>query len=344
MKEHTMNAIDDSLTSAATPTAGYKDATSPVTMGWEKDKIRLGKTPTGYYNDANDPNKIIPFNLASGGTYQDLQTERMQTNKATPGWGQPEQLNLAINRDNRDQQRLDAQDRKDEERLRIQDNKDAIAAFKQDQADWKLDHPTYNKDMADIQKSGKEHEMLVKSVENYKKVLGGYDQISRHNPAYNAALQTAYQAITWPARSESMSNTGVMNVGEYPMLNQLISNPTDWSLSGIRSKEELIKQLDEFVNVSKVGHEALVRKLTPDTHPPTMRSAPNPPKIESNAPTENIPESRATPNENEIFKHFPSNAPIGSMYKDYVKTDSGITQVKPGDIVIINGKKHRVDQ
>jgi hypothetical protein len=235
-----------------------------------QDLVRAeGKIPSGYMK-TDTSGAIAPMNLPGGITYQDLQTQRMQAAKATPGWGQPEHLNLAIENSDRDERRLNQQAQEQARRDSINSIKEKQAGLKQSQIDWRLSHPTYNNDMKEIQQSEADHARLVASIGNYKKVLAKYPtQISRHNPLANAELQNAYQSVTWPARSKNMSNTGVMNVGEFPMIAQIVTNPSELSTAGFRSNEELNKQLDSFIEVSKTGHDTLIKARMPDSPPPT---------------------------------------------------------------------------
>jgi hypothetical protein len=264
--------MNDALARNTEITSEEKNLANPAVVQ-RQDLIRAeNKIPTAYMK-TDTPGLIKPMNLPGGITYQDLQTQRMEAAKATPGWGQPEQLNLAINKDIRDEKRLTQQAQDQARRDSINAIKEKQLGLKQSQIDWKLDHPTYNNDMKEIQQSEADHAKLVASIDNYRKVLAKYPtQTSRHNPLANAELQNAYQSITWPARAKNMSNTGVMNVGEYPMLSQVVTNPSEFSPAGFRSNEELNKQLDSFISVSKTGHDALIKARTPDSPPPTMKS------------------------------------------------------------------------
>jgi hypothetical protein len=127
-----------------------------------------------------------------------------------------------------------------------------------------------------VQESQSDHDKLVESVNNYKKVLSSYDQKSRHNPLKNSALETSYQSVTWPARGKKMLDTGVMNVGDYPSLAQIVTDPTKFDFKGARSNEEIFKQLDEFVKISEIGNKVvkknmIIPKLSSEQ--PTVRPA-----------------------------------------------------------------------
>jgi hypothetical protein len=66
------------------------------------------------------------------------------------------------------------------------------------------------------------------------------------------------------------------------------------------------------------------------------------PKQQSQPNLSPIPSSSVPANVKEAISKFDANSPIGSQYKDWVKTDDGIRQVKIGDVIMLNGKKQRV--
>jgi hypothetical protein len=339
------NALDV-LSQNEQQTAAHKDVLDPDIQANEQLKRDTGHTPSGMRRN----NGILSYDpMSTGGNYGEQLDNRANLKRSFITPLQDRQESRAENRDIREEARAKQIEAAANAKNKLDEIKITQAQNKQDKDEWLLAHPTYNKDMAEVQQSEADHKKLVESVANYKKVLSEYNQVSRHNPFENAALQTAYSNITWPARAKNMANTGVMQGKEFQMLDKLVTDPTDFSPTGFRSEEEIKKQLDEFVNVSKIGHDALIKARTPDSQPPK----PRPIGIESNSPIENapsneqnteVPMSQLTNDDREILKRLPDSAPIGSIYKDFMKTDKGIEQIRVGQEVILNGKKHRIEE
>lgn len=225
--------------------------------------------PTG--GILNDEGQLVGLPTPTGDYFNDKRINAIQQ-KAMPPGVNPDTLSISkANLDlarNRDDRAEDREARKE----RIDQIKMAQEEFRNQTSQWKLENPTYLTDQKEIQESEADHKRLVASVENYKKVLEKFDEVDRHNPLLNGQLQTAYQNVTWGARSKRMQNTGVMNVGEYPMLNATVQDPTKFTPGGFRTKAELIKQLDEFVNISKLGNEALKAARAPKSPPPQLEA------------------------------------------------------------------------
>lgn len=239
-------------------------------------KGKVGTTAPDVFvsGDPNDPSKAQTMYVDENGVQHVVGSPRQQF--ADPKQtSDMEQKKLDALKDYRDkklkleQERINAS--KENARLR------ASAAEKRQKAlEFKQANPNLLVNQKAIDDAEADHQKLVASVKNYKEVLKDYDQIDRHNPLDNAKLQTAYQSVTWNARAKNMLNTGVMNVGEYPMLNATVQDPTDFTPKGFRSKKELESQLDEFVNVSKIGLDALkkARSGQPDVSNGAPAAAP----------------------------------------------------------------------
>lgn len=101
----------DSMADNFKMTSDQKNLGDPGVIN-RQDLIRAeNRIPTGF-NPTGAQGQIESMTLPDGKLYSDLVTERMQAAKATPAWGQPEQLDLAMKRDVRDEQRLQQQERK----------------------------------------------------------------------------------------------------------------------------------------------------------------------------------------------------------------------------------------
>lgn len=214
--------------------------------------------PTGFIETDKG---IAPMPIAGGGNYMDYQLNlaNAKNNMVSP----IESANLQL----RQQSEMRAQ--RNEERAQANIDRDIQA--RQDQValeNWKLANPGYEKNAKDITDAQATYEKLKTSMDNYKARLSQYSLANRMNPFTNAALQSAYQAATWPLRDESMINTGVLNPGDIRSLEAALSDPTTWNLKGARGTEELNNQIDEIIRIAGRNVEAIKKAKSPKNSPP----------------------------------------------------------------------------
>ena len=95
--------------------------------------------------------------------------------------------------------------------------------------------------------------------------------MDRHNPFKNGELQAEYQSMTWPLRSESMINTGVLNPGDLHAVNSTSQDPTDIGLKGWRSNEDIKKQQWEVLKIAERNVKALRKSKSPTSPPPFIQ-------------------------------------------------------------------------
>lgn len=180
--------------------------------------------------------------------------------------------------------------------------------------DWRLQNPNYEKNQAAIADAETELEKLTSGIAAYKDLLGKFSNVDRHNPMSNSDLQTAYQSITWPLRSETMINTGVLNPGDKAALEAAITDPTAWNAKGFRSNEELNKQLDEILNVARRNVDAVKSKKAPMTQPPLRNK-----DAGFNAPAQEWQKVTDVPSEIKQLKAQGFNDEAGKLEAEYNK-------------------------
>ena len=181
-----------------------------------------------------------------------------------------EYANRADVRAEKAQTRLDINQQRTNERL------DRAFMQQQHNADlqnWRLNNPNYEANQKQIVGAQEAHDTLVARAKNYQDALTKWGGLGdRHNPMANKELSNAYQALTWAVRDPSMQNTGVLNAGEIPMLNQSLADPTSWGPNGWVPAEALSKQVDALIKTSERGLNSVIKNRTPKSLPP---EAPN---------------------------------------------------------------------
>jgi hypothetical protein len=106
-KHDSLNYINNALTSAATPTANYKDATNSVTAPTYQRHFKNIGASDGTERNADGSLSDIPYNHTPGSLI-DYKAQIAQNQKASPPGANPEQLALSKDRNRIAQESLDA--------------------------------------------------------------------------------------------------------------------------------------------------------------------------------------------------------------------------------------------
>jgi len=131
---------------------------------------------------------------------------------------------------------------------------------------WKLENPNAATNIKKIQDAESANKILQDTFKNYRNKLEEMDPLDIINPIKNTELQSLYQSATWPLRSETLMNTGVLNAGEIPMLHKALQDPAT-AMAYFKGKDELLKQIDSVINISNTNTNALKEALTPAPPP-----------------------------------------------------------------------------
>jgi hypothetical protein len=131
---------------------------------------------------------------------------------------------------------------------------------------WKLENPNAATNIKKIQDAESANKILQDTFKNYRNKLKEMDPLDIINPIKNTELQSLYQSATWPLRSETLMNTGVLNAGEIPMLHKALQDPTT-AMAYFKGKDELLKQIESIINISNTNTNALKEALAPAPPP-----------------------------------------------------------------------------
>lgn len=245
----------------------------------EGNKVHREGIPAGF-NPA-DGGGIAPMPMAGGGDYADFLLKQAGAKAQIPGYGEPERLQIAQESQDMARQHLQLSEqaaaRQEQAAYRQMDRDERLSnveSKKNDLQAWRLENPNYEKYQAEISDAESNYERLSKSIEAYKELLGKYSMTERHNPMSNSEIQSSYQAVTWPLRSESMINTGVLNPGDIRSLDAAVADPTAWNARGFRDNAELTKQLNNILNTARANVDAIRSKKSPKTPPPGTSNMP----------------------------------------------------------------------
>jgi len=361
--QHGYQKAMDTLAGNETQTAEYKNVINPITHGEIIRKENKGGTPSGWTRDENGV--LTPDTTNTGGNYADFLTQQNLNRRFAISPQQQHGMDAQEVSNQRSQNQLEETMRHN----RIMEIKGQQAA---DRADAKANEALLGNMAPTHRQVWGKNNTAVQNIDKYLGELGysqdktgewvinsdAYGKNDKHFGLHNLMPHLGVQKID-PEGTKLRATVGKISSVEMADTSGKTITPNemqrlDFTAPSINDDLKVVKDklltMRDFALGNKKGVEQMYdskgyKNLPWDSSTiPSNKSAPKPSVIESNNPNENIPESQATPNEEEIFKHFPKDAPIGSMYKDYVKTDKGITQVKPGDTVIINGKTHRVEE
>ena len=226
-------------------------------------RARMG-VPQGF--DINENGELIPMPVAGGGNY--LNTVLPMQAQARGSYMSPsQQANLDISQAHLGlaQQNAALQQQKEQ-------RQEAASNLAQQQKQWEMQNPNAQTNIKAIEDARSANEKLQDTLKSYKSKLESTSEMDIINPLKNSDLQTAHQAATWPIRSETMMNTGVLNPGEMGMLNKALTDPTSIRGAAV-GKKQLVKQIDEMLRISDENTKAIIKSRKPAT-PPGMENSP----------------------------------------------------------------------
>lgn len=145
--------------------------------------------------------------------------------------------------------------------------------YKIEMSQWEKENPTYRQDETKLKDAEVNKKKLDDAADNLlsglKKTTGDNIpnfQVGPINADRARELQNAYQALLWNIRSPEMANTGVLNPGEIPMLEQAIADPT--SFKNVGQTEAILKQIDELKKTAQRNYDTMKDVFGKRTPPP----------------------------------------------------------------------------
>ena len=242
-----------------------------------KPRSENDNAPSGYVRNVDGTLRPMMIKGINGvDNYFDVQ----QSNNRIPGYGETEKLQIAQDSNTRAQA---SEKRSVEREQNLIEKTDRANALQE----WRLQNPNYEKNQQSIQDAEAEFAKLRDGIYAYAGtppdeqgkngkpgIIDNYDQMDRHNPFKNGELQAEYQSMTWPLRSESMINTGVLNPGDLHAVNATSQDPTDFGLEGWRSNEDIKKQQWEVLKIAERNVKALRKSKAPTSPPPFIQQQP----------------------------------------------------------------------
>ena len=226
-------------------------------------RARMG-VPQGF--DINENGELVPMPVAGGGNY--LSTVLPAQAAARGSYISPTQeANLAISQGHLGLAQQNAALSQQREQ-----RQEEAANLAQRQKQWEMENPNAQANIKAIEDAKSANEKLQDTLKSYKSKLESTSEMDIINPLKNSDLQTAHQAATWPIRSETMMNTGVLNPGEMGMLNKALTDPTSIRGAAV-GKKQLVKQIDEMMRISDENTKAIIKSRKP-APPPGMENSP----------------------------------------------------------------------
>lgn len=107
-----------------------------------------------------------------------------------------------------------------------------------------FENPTRAKDLETLKEAETNYQKLMGAADNLEGLLkrhGTEFQVGPINAETAKQLSNAYQAVLYSIRSPEMANTGVLNPGEIPMLEQSLADPTKLLNQG--QADAILKQI-----------------------------------------------------------------------------------------------------